>query len=215
MKKNVLSKLNKFPYFSKTGLRSLSNDNENTINQNITRWINSGNIISLKKGFYTTKSFFDKFFDNTSYKEFVASILRRPSYISAEYILQKYDILTDMTYGVTSITTKTSRNYSNKLGNYNYRHIKNDLYLGFEEKHFLDNTYYVAKKAKALFDYLYYKMKNVNKKFKPVDLFKEMRIKINEFSKDEFDEFLGYCKLSGNSKFYIIYKDLNKNGNTN
>jgi hypothetical protein len=206
MKKNTLSKLAKSPYFSKTGLRSLSNDSENTISQNITRWIKSGDIISLKKGYYTTKLFFYKFFDRPDYKEFIASILRKPSYVSAEYILQKYDLLTETTYGITSITTKTSRSYSNKLDNYNFRNIKSDLYLGFEEKHFLDHPYYVATKAKALFDYLYYRIRKTSKKFKPKELFEELRIKINEFSKEEYSEFLNYCKLTNNSIFNTFIK---------
>jgi len=61
-----------------------------------------------------------------------------------------------MVYGITSITTKKTRQFKTSIGNFLYRNIKPDLYRNFIEKDFDNKKYYLATPAKAIFDLIYF-----------------------------------------------------------
>ncbi|MDP2600829.1 MAG: hypothetical protein Q8P84_08890 [Deltaproteobacteria bacterium] len=83
-------------------------------------------------------------------------------YLSLEYVLQKYNLLTEATFAFTSITPKTTRRYTNALGAFYYHSVKKDLFFGFEPKHYGKNVIYEASLAKALFDYIYLRMTDLD-----------------------------------------------------
>ena len=122
--------------------------------------------------------------------------MRHPSYVSGIFVLQNYGILTDITYPITSITTKTTRKYFNKLGKFAYYSISPKLYIGYERLMYNDEPIYVASKTKALFDYLYIKYFRV--KIEAETVIKRERLNLDEFNKKDAVEFKKYCKLSKN-----------------
>ena len=50
----------------------------------------------------------------------------------------------------------------NKLGSFYYHSVKRDLFFGFETKRYGKNVIYEASLAKALFDYLYLRMTDLD-----------------------------------------------------
>ena len=189
---------------TKQNLRLLySNITENTFNQNIKNWLNKGKLIALKKGLYIFRKYYEQELDKTSYQEFLANQIYFPSYLSKEYILQKYNILTEAVFIFTSVSLNGSRNFRNKLGTFNYVKIKKELFLGFQEKKYFNNKIYIASKAKALFDYLYFykrRMKIINKKE-----IGNLRLNLEEMDKKGWLEFEKYLKISKSKKLQRIY----------
>lgn len=206
MQKNLFKQFENIPCFSKSDLRLVYNYSENALNEQIKRALKNQVIIHLKKGLYVSELYWLKEPNKESFLEFVASRLRYPSYLSLEYILSKNNLLTEITYPITSVTIKSGRSYQNNLASYNYSSIKDKLFIGFVEKKYLKNIYYSATPAKALFDWLYLK-NNLSPDIKK-EILEDLRINWDNFSIDDFEEFNKYANLSKSQKMAKIAKIL-------
>ncbi len=89
---------------------------------------------------------------------FLANKLYSPSYISLETALSIYNIIPEVAMGVTSITTKPTREFKNYYGFFRYRNIRPRAFLGYRviaERNFKIK---IAEPEKALVDYIYFKL---------------------------------------------------------
>jgi len=195
MKSALLHQLHNLPYFTKNTLRSLCDESANTLDVSIKRMLDSGKLIKLKNGVYTSQHYFNRNGQSQEYREFLASVLCQPSYLSMEYVLGKHDILTESVLTFTGVSLKTTRSYENKFGSFIYKTIKSSLYTGYTTKFFGNNTYYIATKAKALFDYLYFLSDRVDLRDKNYDIIEEQRLKIELFEKSDWKELFGYFEI--------------------
>lgn len=196
MNNEFLKTLSSLPFFRMPHLEAyLTHLKKESLYRKVTRWIKRGEIVRLKKGYYVTREYREKHKGEKEYIYYLANILSYPSYVSGVSVLQHYDVLTDITYPITSITTKSTRAYSNSLGEFVYHTITPKLYLGYERRLYNSQPIYVAVKAKALFDYLYIKYGKVGMKPEQI-LFKE-RLNVEGFTRQEQKEFKKYCALSG------------------
>ena len=193
--------LETLPFFNKQQAGLLIGKQAKNLDKKLQQLVKIGYLLSLKKGMYTTVTYYEK----TNAKEFIeylANSLRLPSYISLEYVLAKENLIPEMGYTVSSITMKTSRTYSNFLGTFTYKNIKPELFIGFQEIQWGDKLIYQATKAKALFDFLYLKkLSNIKQ-----ELSQDLRINWTILSKDDFAEFVQYVGLSGSLKMKSIKK---------
>jgi len=209
MKKIILLKFKKEPFFTKEALKSYSNNTSGSFSYNIGRWLKMGDIIALKNGIYTTKEAFEEYSKYEGYREFIASVIRKPSYISLETVLNKYEMLTEISPITTSVTNKVGRIYENDIGTFRYRNIKDKLFCGFETKIFADKyTYYEATKSKALFDYLYYRLKLLPIELKDFDVLEEFRINTDNMKKKDWREFYRYVKIQDSKRMYDVYRQI-------
>ena len=213
----LMSYVIKLPYFDFTTLNTIEKNNH-YLKTFINRYKKRGEIISLKKGLYTTKKFLDNFkqlnyFNSfASFNEFVANILYQPSYLSLEYILAENNILTENPFGITSMTKNKTIKFNNYFGQFIYHKIKDKLFLGFETRIRYENqitplTIFKASKAKALFDYLYLR-KSIILDRKSIE---ELRLNVSEFKPTEIKEFKTYINLENSKKMKDIYNYLFKN----
>lgn len=193
----VLKQLTGIPYFRISHLEIFfPNAKRTSLYKTVTRWTKKGIIIKLKKGYYITKEYEEKHRTQKEYWYYLGNILRYPSYVSGVYALQHYNILTDITYPITSITTKSTRTYANHLGNFIYYSITPSLYIGYERLFYYNEPIYVATKAKALFDYLYLKYGKI--KTTAEQIIARERLNLEEFTADQKKEFKNYCVISKN-----------------
>jgi hypothetical protein len=216
MVKNELLKLENLPYFTTTQLNSITPEGKNTLKKSINRFLAKKILIQIKKGTYVTTKYIDNLRDEEkmSYYEFLASILKTPSYLSSEYVLTKYDILTESSYIHTSITTKNTKTYNNSLGIFKYQNIREELFEGYETKYFRNKPYYIATVSKALFDFIYFRADLINMDLN-INLTEELRLKTDILSKKNWSELEKYAKKSGNNKIIKIVENLQKNASNN
>jgi len=199
---NNLSKLNTASFFSKETLMQITETNADALSANVARWIKNDKLIQLKKGLYVTKQYYQSIVEKQNYLEFIANILKKPSYLSGEYVLQKYSILTESVFAITSVTLKKTRTYQNTLGTFSYANLKKDLFTGYKIIDKNGVNIKEATKAKALFDFLYFRLWRlpiINK-----EIIESFRLNLGEFSKQDFVEFNSYLKLSKIKKFNKI-----------
>lgn len=110
--------------------------------------IKEGLLTRLKRGYYVLKT------DPPSEEE-VANALYKPSYISFEYALAYYNIIPEMTYQITSATTKPTRLFTTNHSAFSYYTIKPEAYTGYVLAQRGERRFYIAEAEKALVDYLY------------------------------------------------------------
>jgi len=199
-----LQKLETASFFDKTTLQQVVKISDNSLYSNIKRWIEKGDLIQLKKGLYVTNAYYQKVANKQDYLEFMANNLKYPSYLSLEYVLQKYSILSESVFSLTSISRKKTKIYSNKLGVFSYSSIKNDLFTGFSVVYKSGFKIRQASKAKALFDYFYLKSRSILKFDK--DLLASFRLNLDEFGKADFVELDSFVKLAGSGNLRNIVK---------
>lgn len=188
--------------FNKSAAAVLIGKTGKNLDQKISRMVKIGYLKVLKKGLYVSSSFYEVA-DKESYAEYLANRLKQPSYLSLEYVLAKEGLIPEAVYALTSITVKTSRNFSNFVGSFIYRNIKDSLFCGYQIQKRGNKTIYLASKAKALFDYLYLT--------KLIDIDREihdLRINWNNFGRKDHREFNRYVRLSGSQKMATVYQSL-------
>lgn len=111
--------------------------------------VKKGFFIKLKNGFYAFKNHFPPEVE-------IANRIYSPSYISLEYAMSHYNIIPDTVYSVTSITTKTTREFVINNISYSYRKIKKSGFTGYAKKNVNGHMALIAEPEKAFIDYLYF-----------------------------------------------------------
>lgn len=192
------------PFVRKNNFRLLFPDiKESSFDQDIKNWLGKGKLIALKRGLYVFSSYWDKCQDKDGYLNYLSLIIYGPSYISRETVLAREGMLGEAVYGISAISSKTSRTFVSKIGLFSYSKIKPELFSGFKEQYFFGNKYYVATLAKALFDYLYYykrELKEINEQ-----IIGELRINFEVMTRQDWREFEKYLKIASSKKLKAIY----------
>lgn len=196
---NYLSKLNLASFFTTKTLRDIVGGKNDAFNANVARWMKNGSLIQLKKGVFVTKEYYQLCTDKQIYNEFLANILKKPSYLSGEYVLQKYGILSESVFSITSVTRKKTRIYNNKLGMFVYSNIKEKLFTGFDIVTKSGFEIKEATKVKALFDYLYFRLLRVTEINQ--EIIDSFRLNLGDLTTGDFKELNHYMELSGIKKF--------------
>lgn len=123
------------------------------LGRQLSRWVNSGNLIQLRRGLYALSERYQK---TPPHPFLVANRLKRASYVSLQSALEYYGLIPEYVPSVTSITTGRPGILSNPLGTYIYRHVKNGLLFGYQIIDLGDQqTAFIALPEKALLDLLY------------------------------------------------------------
>lgn len=192
----VLSVLKKLPYFTKQNLSLALNIEGECLNYWVKKLLKQKIIIPIKKGFYISSYYKDLIYQDVqkkeNYLEYLANIIRFPSYISLEYVLSKYSFIPESVTAVTSITIKSPRTYISEIGLFIYRSIKNSLFFEFETKQYIDREIKIATLPKAIFDYLYLKSFE-SKQQMELYLKEEGRLNWSVLSKSDKKSFIKIC----------------------
>lgn len=207
--------LKNLPYFNKSTLEEILEKKGENLNYWVKKLLAQGELVSLKKGLYVSKLYLLSLEKNPAlreaYLEYLANILRYPSYISLEYCLAKYGLIPEAIFSFTSVTIKSSRTYKNNLGNFIYRSIKKKLFFGFISNDFEDKKIKIATKAKAIFDFLYFK-KFPSQQALEEELLEGLRINWDVLSRKDKREFEKIVLQASSYKMTSILNILKKKG---
>ena len=199
MKKDIEN----FPYLSKTALANYLDKNPNTLRNSISYWVKNKSLIRLKRGFFVFRNFLEKKDNSLYYSRFLATKMIEPSYLSKEFVLQNYQMLTDVVYGYSVVTIKKTNSINNEFGSFNYQSIKKSLFTGFSTESYENMEWFVASKAKALFDYIYFNQNKFSEITKNELL--GLRLNLDIMQKQDWQEYKKYL-LKAPSKMTAIYK---------
>jgi len=202
-------KLEKMPLFNKKTARMLIGKKGNNLDKKIQRLLDKGYLINLKKGWYVSEAYINKQLEKERYFEYISNQLRKPSYLSLEYILSRFNLIPESVNIWTNVTLKTTRKYENEFGNFVYKNVKENLFTGYEKFDYSDFKIYTATRAKSLFDFLYLK-KNLSEDLE-YELKKGLRINWDLFSRKDCKEFSKYvdkAEMNKMKKIELIIKDI-------
>jgi predicted transcriptional regulator of viral defense system len=209
MKTDLLTRFEPFPYFTIEGFRqSASMDSPEQARLLLHRWARAGHILPLKKGVYMTRRFYEQHRPDPAFTPAVSAILQPQSYVSLEFILQRHNLLTEVTYPLTAVTPKNTRRVDNPLGTFRYRHLRPALYHGFNIYEYHGLRYAEATPAKALFDYLL--LRPLPGLSPTLDLAGELRLNLEEFPAPERDAFRGLVAGANSPKMERVYENLRR-----
>lgn len=122
----------------------LNTTNKNNIYKTLKRLENNGVLKNYSKGKYI-------FLESKANDFEIANLIIQPSYISFETALSFYGILPQFSYSITSATTERSKKIEVDNKYFEYTKIDNRLFNGYLK----EQSFLIASKEKALFDYLY------------------------------------------------------------
>lgn len=185
--------LEKLPYFNKQTAGILIGKTGRNLDKKIEQLVKKQYLIRLRNGLYASQPYFLAESNKETYYEYLANILRYPSYLSLEYVLSLCSLIPEGEFAFTSITQKTSRSYQNEFGIFIYRSIKPELFTGYKKKQFGQLNIAIASCAKALFDYLYLK-ENISSDLE-YEIKEGLRINWFNFSQEDREEFKKYVRL--------------------
>ena len=148
----LLSIIGKDPVFHSSLLR-VGLINSVDLGRQLSRWVKSGKLIQLRRSLYALSEQYRK---TTPHLFYVANRLKKGSYISLQSALEFYGLIPEYVPTVMSVTTGRPETLSTPLGTFSFRHIKKDLFFGYEIVDFKDDQLVsIASPEKALLDLLY------------------------------------------------------------
>jgi len=197
--------LEALPYFNKSQARLLIGKAGRNLDAKLAQLKKIDYLVPLKKNLYVSDPFYQKA-NRIRYNEYLAGILRSPSYLSLEYVLAKEKVVPQSVINFTSITLKSPRSYKNTSGTFLYRNLKSVLFTGFIEGNWGGKVIRRASRAKALFDWLYLQKLPPFKSKLP----RSLRINWDRVSLDDINEFRKYVKLSRSAKMSQIFTIIQK-----
>lgn len=142
----LLQKINNIPksYFSLKDLEKISDRDKNSLRVALSRSVKSGDITRLTSGIYTSD------INNLTWENFAVN-LYTPSYISLEYALNYYNVLSQRVYAITLVTTNRKKEVTIQGQPLNYKHIKPNMFWGYIKK----EDFLIAEPEKAFLDLAY------------------------------------------------------------
>lgn len=212
MKTDLLHPFENIPYFTMEGFKQMTGmESPEQVRTLLHRWAKADHILQLKRGVYMTRRFYDLHRADYLFTAAVSAILIPQSYLSLEFILQQHNILTEVTYPITCITTKNTRRIINPIGIFWYRSIRDNLYHGFTITEYLGIRVAQATVAKALFDYLYLRPLPVSYRNIKINLAEELRLNLDELSTNDCQEFSRTVEGSKSRKMMDILNNFRSN----
>lgn len=202
IKQGIDAHLESLPVFNKATLSLLIDQKGDKLNYWTRRLVQTGELISIKRDQFVGRLFVAAIRGQpermVQYQEFLAGAIRYPSYLSTEYVLAKMGALIEVPFAMTSVTVKSSRTFGNDFGNFIYQNIKLPLYCGYVERFFTDKRYFMATRAKAIFDFIY--LRTLEKKFFEKEIEEGLRINWDVFEKSDIVELQEYAEKSEKKK---------------
>ena len=150
----------------------------------IGRWEKSGKLIKAKRGVYLLAKSYRRI---ELWEPYLASVLKRPSYLSLEKALEFHGCIPEGVPVYTSVTTKRQAAFSSPVGAFSYRHIDPSLFWGYNGHTLRDQTALIASPEKALLDLVYLYRRKI-----PHGYIRELRLQnIEKFDLNRLLEYAG------------------------
>ena len=148
--RDFTARIKPLPAFNLNDIRKID---PNFHRPQLSDWINREYIKPLASGYYVlANSQIDE-----SLLLMLANLIYEPSYISRESALAYYQVIPESVLGVSSTSSRKTRQFDTQWGVFSYRSIKPSLMFGYVVIQQDRNTKFkIARLEKAMLDYLYW-----------------------------------------------------------
>lgn len=200
---NILEITEKMPFFMIENMAVMDCDKK-YLKILLSRLKINNQLFRIKRGIYVSSDYIEKLQNKgvkDDYLEFIACKIYEPAYLSAEYVLSKYGILSESVFGYSLISANKTYRIINDFGVFTYHFIKKELFIGYLAIKKGEFLIFEASLAKALFDFLYLRKNSIGN----FAAFQELRLNLQELKKKEIKEFKKYIILEGSKKMAKIY----------
>lgn len=140
--------MNPFPVFS---VRDIRKRFPRFDSRRLVEWQAKGYIQKLRNQYYC---FADASIDEP-YLHYIAHTIYSPSYVSLESAMERYGMIPEGVFQITSCTTRKTQTIQTPVGTFVYRHIKPELFFGMQLIPWKNYRTALAEPEKTLIDYLY------------------------------------------------------------
>lgn len=194
-------RIEELPFFETKELRLVLGDGfTGSMLVNLKNWVNKGHLIMLRRGLYIIAEEARKV-DPMSF----ATKMYQPSYVSMEKALNFYGIIPEAVFTVTSVTTRKTKAFGTKLGNFSYQKIKKGAFGGYETKNSGKVSFNVAVPEKAMVDFLY-----LNRNILNGDREQFRSYRFNEEFRFDAKKLLSFAEAFQNNKLLFLTKNFIK-----
>lgn len=138
------------PCFDLALLTQTFDDRREAIRVQLSRWMQQGKIVGLRRGMYVLSEPYRRVPPNPAV---LAGLLYRPSCLSGLWALGHYDLIPERVVRFTSVTPRVPRRFENPFGVFDYRNIKQAFFFGFASTRVQGQEVLVAEPEKALLDH--------------------------------------------------------------
>lgn len=207
-----MEKLFDLPYFTLTMVMQMKGASAHNARVWLSRQNKANRIIRLTNGVYMSRDKYERYRDNPSFVGMVANIIQPHSYLSGEWVLQKYGVMTEAIFNVTCVTTKHTREIENTVGRFIYTNITDKLFEGYSEKVMDGVTLREASAAKALYDLLYLRKTPSRIKEDAYSLSEDLRLNLPHLDRSVKMEFEEWVNKYQSPKMKLISDNLRRSG---
>lgn len=137
-----------------TGLLMAGAADPPAVQRQLSRWVRAGRLVKIRRGLYAVASPHRTIAPDPFV---VSNRLVRPSYVSLESALHYHEIIPDVPFAVTAVTTGRAGVHDTPLGRFVFHHIRTDRLWGAQEIRIAagQRGAWIASPEKALIDLLY------------------------------------------------------------
>lgn len=147
---SVITLTGKMASFDLPLLVQAFDDRREVIRVQLSRWMAQGKLIGLRRGMYTLADMYRR---APVTPALLANQLYEPSYLSGLWALGFHDLIPERVVCLTSVTPRGPRRFENPFGVFEYRHVRQDSFFGYEAVRYTGGEIMVAAPEKALLDH--------------------------------------------------------------
>lgn len=167
----------------------------------VNRAINNGEIIRLRKGFYTLSKIYRK---KPIDSEVLSQKIDNTSYVSMVSALRNHNWIPETVYLCTCVTMKKSKKVDCTLFGYDYRNIKQKNFLkGVKTVNYYGENFLQATPLKAICDYISWRNLNWTSTEPLIDSLRIEEENLEELTSKDFDELQGNYPDYPNTERFI------------
>jgi predicted transcriptional regulator of viral defense system len=120
------------------------------IRRQLSRWVQTGRVIQLRRGLYTLAAPYQQ---TPPHPFLVANSMLPGSYVSLQSALAYYGLIPEYVAQTLSVTTQRPSHWRNPLGDFRFQHLATHLFFGYQQVSFAPGQNgFIALPEKALLD---------------------------------------------------------------